>query len=105
MSATQDALAQGTIGSFQPQGTNVKAQRGWIWIAQGWSLFKLAPAMWIIFSVIFFVILFILIVLSLVPIVGSLVMLLGQGLAPVFAAGLVIGCRELDEGRSLKFEH
>ena len=75
------------------------ASRGWNWIADGWTLFKAAPGLWIGITVVFIVILF---AMALVPFAG----MVGQYLLmPVFMAGIVQGCRAIDEGGSLEFNH
>ncbi len=86
-------------GNFVPSGRAVAPGRGWPWIAEGWELFRRQPAMWIAVAVLAAVIL---IVLALVPVIGSLALIV---LAPVFTAGIVIGCREVDQGRELQIGH
>lgn len=86
-------------GNFIPAGRVVAPGRGWSWIAEGWELFKRQPAMWIAVVVLFVVIL---IVLAFIPVLGSLALIV---LAPVFAGGIVIGCREVDQGRELQIGH
>jgi uncharacterized membrane protein len=80
-------------------GRTVPAENGWKWIVQGWNLFKRAPGVWIALMVVFIVIS---IVLAFVPVLGSIA---SMALTPVFTAGLMIGCRALDEGGELKVEH
>jgi uncharacterized membrane protein len=80
-------------------GRTVPAENGWRWIVQGWNLFKRAPGVWIALMVVFIVIS---IVLAFVPVLGSIASMV---LTPVFTAGLMIGCRALDEGGELKVEH
>ncbi|MEA3194010.1 MAG: hypothetical protein QOD26_2343 [Betaproteobacteria bacterium] len=86
-------------GEFVPGGRTVLAANGWTWIADGWTLFKAAPGTWIGIVV---VLLLILVVLALIPFLGSLATSL---LFPVFTGGIVIGCRALDEGGRLEFNH
>lgn len=86
-------------GNFLPSGRAVASGRGWSWIAEGWNLFKRQAGMWIAVAVVFAAIF---IALALIPILGSLAAVV---LAPVFAAGLVIGCRAQDEGRELEIGH
>jgi uncharacterized membrane protein len=86
-------------GNYVPGGRGVPAGRGWNWIAEGWTLFKSAPGMWIGIIVTFAVIYF---VVALVPFVGSLASFL---LGPVFGAGLMLGCRAIEEGGELEFKH
>ena len=85
--------------SFLPAGRAVDPSRGWGWIAEGWELFKRRPAMWIGVIVIAAVLF---IVMALIPVLGSLAAMV---LAPVFAAGIVIGTREVEQGRELQIAH
>src|SRR4051812_24768992 len=80
-------------------GRTVPAENGWKWIVQGWNLFKRAPGIWIALMVLFIVIS---IVLAFIPVLGSIASFV---LTPVFTAGMMIGCRALDEGGELKIEH
>jgi uncharacterized membrane protein len=79
-------------GSFEPSGRNVEVGRGLEWLKQGWQLFTKNPGMWIAIAVILMVIL---VVLSFVPVVGALAM---NFLLPVFAGGILVGCKSLAEG-------
>jgi len=76
----------------------VAAGRGLSWFGEGFEIFKLAPWIWILNVVLFFVILAL---LNTIPVVSILSSLLG----PVFVAGLILGCRDLDEGNELKISH
>ena len=84
---------------FIPTGRAVDAGQGWEWIASGYRLFKRQPFLWIGILVVTFVIFF---ALALVPLLGSLATML---LSPVFGAGIIIGCKALDEGGELEFAH
>jgi len=86
-------------GQYVPGGNRVPAGHGWDWIAEGWELFKSAPGMWIAIIVMFAVLYF---VMAMIPLVGSLASFV---LGPVFGAGIVIGCRAIEEGRELEFKH
>jgi len=86
-------------GEYIPGGKSVPAARGWNWIADGWTLFKAAPGLWIGIIVVFVVILF---AMALVPFAGMFAQYL---LMPVFMAGIVLGCRAIDAGESLEFNH
>ena len=82
-------------GKFLPTARAVQASRGWGWISEGFSLFRRQPLTWILITVL----LLVLAMLSgLVPSLGSL---LAQLLAPVFTAGLMLGCKQLEEGDEL----
>ena len=74
---------------------SVAVGRGLSWFGEGFEIFKLAPWLWILNVVLFFVILA---VLAAIPVVSILTSLL----TPVFVGGLILGCRDLDEGNELK---
>lgn len=78
--------------AFDPAGRNVDAGRGLEWLKQGWQLFVKNPGMWIAIAVILMVVM---VVLNFVPVVGGLV---AQFLMPVFAGGILLGCKSLTEG-------
>jgi hypothetical protein len=80
-------------------GRGVEAGRGWDWISSGWELFKKQTGMWIALVLVAFVIF---LVLALIPFVGSLATFV---LSPVFAAGVLVGGRAVDEGRGLEIGH
>jgi uncharacterized membrane protein len=84
---------------FVPGGQSRPFAHGWTWIAEGWDLFKRQPGMWIgivlLAAVIF-------IGAGLIPIVGGLAMTL---FGPVFAAGVMVGCKTLDTGGELEIGH
>jgi uncharacterized membrane protein len=67
------------------------AGAGWSWISRGWGLFARAALMWIASLVILFIIAF---AMGLVPIIGHIAF---QILSPVFAAGLVLACRSVEQ--------
>jgi uncharacterized membrane protein len=94
------ADATAAARNFLPTGRAVPAGHGWDWIADGWDLFKRQPVMWVIFTVVGAVIF--IAFQFLMPVVGQLVLTL---LAPVFAGGVMIGCRGLEEGRELQISH
>jgi uncharacterized membrane protein len=87
------------MAEFIATGRTVPAENGWKWIVAGWNLFTRASGIWIAIMVIFAAIS---IVLAFIPVLGSLASMV---LGPVFFAGLVMGCRALDEGGELKIEH
>jgi uncharacterized membrane protein len=92
------AVARDDSG-FVGDGRAVDAGHGWDWIASGFGLFKKQPGVWIGMLVVMFVIL---IALGLVPLLGTLATML---LSPVFGAGIIIGCKALDDGAELEFAH
>jgi len=96
--AVADA-ATATQGNFVPGGRGVAAGRGWDWIVSGWELFKKQPGMWIGIVVVAMILFF---VMALIPFIGSLATMI---LGPVFAGGVMLGCKALDEGGELEFGH
>ena len=86
-------------GNFDAQGQAVPAGHGWTWIAEGWALFRRQPGTWILLLIVFVIISFL---IALIPILGSIASNL---LWPVFAGGLILGCRELDHGGELAVGH
>ncbi|SFH47793.1 hypothetical protein SAMN05216299_11544 [Nitrosospira sp. Nsp14] len=81
------------------QVTQVDAKQGWLWIVHGFALFRRVPLGWIILCT---TLLLIAATLSLIPMAGQFVFTL---LSPVFLAGLMIGCRSLEQGGGLEFSH
>lgn len=78
---------------------SVPAGHGWAWIAQGWALFLRSPATWVLIGVVFTLIY---VALHFVPVVGAMAAVV---LTPVFAGGVMLGCRDLEQGGSLSFDH
>ncbi len=85
-------------GNYVPGGRGVPAGHGWNWIAEGWTLFKNAPGMWIAITVMYLVIL----MLAFIPFVGGIALSLFM---PVLGGGVMLGCRALDDGKELEFQH
>jgi len=82
-------------GTFLRTARVVPASRGWGWISDGFSLFRRQPLTWILVTV---VLIALMMVTGLVPFLGGL---MAQLLAPVFTAGLMLGCRQLEQGDEL----
>jgi uncharacterized membrane protein len=100
--APKAAVADTTVpldGDFVPGGQAVPAGNGWSWITEGWELFKRQPGMWIGIVVVLFVIM---IAAALIPFIGGLLM---SVFGPVFAAGIMLGCKALESGQPLEFGH
>lgn len=100
--APKAAVADATVvlnADFVPGGQSRPASHGWSWIAEGWELFKRQPGMWIGIVLIAFVIF---VGAAMIPIVGGLATTL---FGPVFAAGIMIGCKALDSGGELELGH
>ncbi len=77
----------------------VPASNGWLWIKEGFSLFKKNPGMWIVLFLIYFIIAFL---MSLVPFIGQIGLNL---IAPVFVAGFMLACRDLEANKDLEINH
>ncbi len=85
-------------GDFLPEGRRVPAGRGAAWISGGWELFRRSTGTWIGITLAF---LFIIIAASVIPLANLLVGLV----TPVFAGGLMLGCKALEDGEDLRFSH
>jgi uncharacterized membrane protein len=86
--------------SAPPTGAaTLPSGRGSAWWSEGWRLFAAAPGVWIAITLIFVVLT---VMMSLIPMIGSLASTL---LAPVFAGGVLLGCRAIDRGGALAVTH
>ena len=83
---------------FIPDGRAVASGRGFAWYGEAWELFKRAPGTWIAMFVVFAVAW---IVISIIPLGGLLL----AACYPIIAAGLMLGCRALEQGKPLEFGH
>ncbi len=77
----------------------VPAERGTAWLTEGFEYFRGNAGPWVGTAIIFMAIN---IALGFLPVAG---MLISQLLTPVFIGGLVLGCRDIDEGRGLQINH
>ncbi len=93
------ATPESQAGNFHAEGRTVDAGHGWDWIAEAFALFRRQPGMWILI-VLLAGILFI--AISMVPVLGSLASAL---LFPIFGAGVMLGCKALDQGGTLELAH
>lgn len=75
------------------------AKQGWQWIISGFYLFRKAPLIWVLTS---FTMLLIAVTLAIVPLLGQFIFTL---ISPVFLAGIMYGCRELDQGKEFELFH
>lgn len=82
--------------TIQPR--SVGAERALQWLAEGWRLFRAAPAVWIAITVVLGVGN---LLLHFVPFLGSLAATL---LMPVFAGGLMAGCAAQARDDELQFD-
>ena len=98
---TTDAVATPAAqsGPFHLEGRTVAAGRGWDWIVEAFALFRRQPGMWILLIVIAGVLC---VAISLIPVLGSLANAL---LAPIFVAGLMLGCRAQQQSGALEIAH
>ncbi len=85
--------------TFIPNGQGVPAGNGWTWIVDGFSIFTRGWLIWIAFIVALF---FIIVFLSFIPLVGQLALTL---ITPLIGAGVMIGCKAIEDGEELKIEH
>ncbi len=77
----------------------VKAKNGWQWIISGFYQFRSTPLGWIILV---FTLLMIALTLALVPLMGQFIFTL---ISPVFLAGIMMGCRDMEQGKRLQMSH
>ena len=77
----------------------VRAGQGWQWVVEGFMLFRKAPLIWIVLCMI---LTGIGLTLSLIPVAGEIILYLAS---PIFAAGLMQGCRDLEQGGELELAH
>jgi uncharacterized membrane protein len=96
--AVADPTAQGR-GTFIAGGRGVAAGRGTSWIGEAWGLFRRSPGLWIGITVVAMVIF---LVAGFIPLLGPIATTV---FGPVFAGGIMLGCRALEEGGELEFSH
>jgi hypothetical protein len=77
----------------------VDAKQGWQWIVTGFGLFRKIPLVWIILC---FTLVLIAFTLALIPMAGQFIFTL---LSPVFLAGIMMGCKALEQGEGLEISH
>lgn len=75
---------------------SVNAGQGWQWIVEGWQLFRRGALVWILLTM---ALILIWLMLLSIPRLGPLLFNL---LFPVFFAGLMLGCRALEQGHPLE---
>src|SRR5687767_9955306 len=80
------------------QPRTVRAGHGWIWIKEGYALFRKSPANWLAIVLLLFAATKLLAIVSLLGIVVVLLM-------PIFIVGLMEGCRALERGEPLQLAH
>ena len=77
----------------------VAIERGLAWLGAGWRMFLAAPGVWLGITL---VLLLATALISTVPLLGQLAIAF---LMPVAAAGLLSGCRTIEQGKDLRFDH
>ncbi len=90
---------QAPLGDYQVEGRVVAAGRGWDWIVEAFALFRKQPGIWILMALALGAMF---IVLGLIPLLGSFASAL---LFPIFAGGLMLGCKDLDRDGPFEFEY
>lgn len=85
--------------SPMPAPRTVDADRGLAWWSEAWRLFTPAVGVWLLIAILLFILN---LVLALIPLVGHVA---GQLLFPIFAGGLMLGCRAVDRGEPLTVGH
>lgn len=83
--------------SFLARARGVPMGNGWTWIAAAWTIFRRAAGIWIAMTLVLGVIF---IALGFIPFVGPIALSI---LWPVFAAGLMMASRTLDQGGEARF--
>jgi len=87
------------MGELIEGGQKVDAGRGAAWISEGFTVFMQSPGTWMGIVLVYMLLT---ILVSLVPFLGSLAIYL---LMPVMTAGMMLGCRALEEGEPLDIGH
>lgn len=87
-----------SFGTFLPEGRLVPAGCGYQWLLRGWEMFRTAPGTWIGIAVAFMLVMLIVGMIPFLNVAANL-------LIPVFIGGISIGCRAIEEGEGIRFEH
>jgi len=82
----------------------VPAARGWAWMVEGFGLLMRSPGTWLLLLLLLFVAKKVLFIVP-SPGLAALLSIVAMLLFPVFMAGLLEGCRELEAGRRLAIAH
>lgn len=85
-------------GPLIADGRRVPSGNGASWLARGWDLFKEAPGMWILLTLVYWVLA---LIIHIIP-VGGLAFYL---LSPLLLAGLLLGCESLAHDDELELGH
>ncbi|MGA8146106.1 MAG: BPSS1780 family membrane protein [Gallionellaceae bacterium] len=81
------------------EAVKVPAIHGWLWIKQGYGLFKKNPLLWMVLTAIGVIGLF---AVASIPVIGDPLSTL---LFPVVLAGFMHACRALDQNEELELSH
>ena len=81
------------------EARKVPAANGWLWLKQGYWLFKKSPVLWVVLTVIGVAGM---LAATIIPIVGDPLATL---LFPVILAGFMLGCRALEHDEELELAH
>lgn len=77
----------------------VNAKQGLQWILSGFYLFRKAPLAWIMVC---FTLVLIAMSMSFIPLLGKFIFTL---ISPVFLAGIMLGCKDMEQGKPLEITH
>lgn len=97
--SNQPIAGPGGSAAPAPAPHAVGADRGIAWWGEAWRLFTPAAGVWILIIVLLVILNM---VLAVVPLIGHVI---GQLLFPIFAGGLMLGCRAVDRGEPLTVGH
>ena len=97
--SNQPIADAGRAGAPASPPRAVDANRGIAWWSEAWRLFTPAAGVWLLIIILLVILN---IVLAVIPLVGHVI---GQLLFPIFAGGLMLGCRAVDRGQPLTVGH
>ena len=90
--------APSETGAYIAEGRKLSAGRGIAWFTDAWKIFIQSPGMWVLLFIVFLVLS---LLFAIVPL-GGLVSSIAY---PAVAAGLMLGCQELEQGGALRLGH
>jgi uncharacterized membrane protein len=97
--SNQPIADAGRAGAPAPAPRAVAADRGLAWWSEAWRLFTPAAGVWLLIIILLVILNM---VLAVAPLIGHVI---GQLLFPIFAGGLMLGCRAVDRGEPLTVGH
>ena len=77
----------------------VNAKQGLQWILSGFYLFAKAPLAWVFVC---FTLMLIAVTIALIPLLGQFIFTL---VSPIFLAGIMLGCKDMEQGKPLEIAH